>query len=265
MILADSRFKLDKPVNFTDYIQHRDNNAESIFALQYYYYTGPADPYSGAPSNMINRINTNVPGAWSNTFVDSRTYARFGSDPRLYEATLYDYGWSSWSTATAGPVWKNLDVTSPTFRSWARKYIDFYNTATPRDATKNVDLIRLADVYLMYAETVLKIGDATTATEYVNKLRRRAWDETDYNQPGTKGEDLTSITMADLQEERYKELFFENVRWFDLCRWGILAEELAKYPSTRAGTVTYNDKDYYLPIPETEINTNPKLTQSKDY
>jgi len=117
----------------------------------------------------------------------------------------------------------------------------------------------------MYAETVLKLGDANTATEYVNKLRRRAWGETDYNQLGAKGEDLTSITMADLQEERYKELFFENVRWFDLCRWGILQTELAKYPTTRAGVVTYNDKDYYLPMPETELNTNPLLKQSLDY
>ena len=34
-VIGDSRFKLDKPVNFTDYIQHTDNNPECIFSLQY--------------------------------------------------------------------------------------------------------------------------------------------------------------------------------------------------------------------------------------
>jgi hypothetical protein len=126
-------------------------------------------------------------------------------------------------------------------------------------------MIRLGDVYLMYAEAALMLGDESTAKEYVNKVRRRAWGEADFNAPGTKGEDLSTVTIQILQEERYKELFYENVRWFDLCRWGILQTELAKYPTTRAGVVTYNDKDYYLPIPESELNTNPLLKQSLDY
>lgn len=264
-IISDSRFKLDRPVNFSEYIQHNDNSVESIFSLQYYYYNGPADAYSGAPSNQINRIHTNVPGAWVNTFVDARTFARFGNDPRIYEATLYDKGWSVWSTATTPPVWITLDTNSSLFRCYPRKYIDFFNTSSPRDATKNVEIIRLADVYLMYAEACLQSGDVSTAKEYVNKLRRRAWGEVDYNESGSKGEDLTNVTLPVLQEERYKELFFENSRWFDLCRWGILQQELAKYPSTMAGVVTYDDKDFYLPIPESELNTNVNLKQSKGY
>lgn len=264
-IIADSRFALDKPVNFTDYIQHSDNNSECIFSLQYYDYSGPADSYSGAPIHQINKIITNVPGAWLNTFTDARTAGRFGSDPRLYEATLYDIGWSKWSTSTTPPVWKTLNVTDAGFRYWPRKIIDFFDVSSPRDATKNVDMIRLGDVYLMYAEVALGLGDVNTATEYVNKVRRRAWGEANYNIPGTKGEDLSTVTLPVLQEERYKELFNENIRWFDLCRWGILQTELAKYPTTRAGVVTYNDKDYYLPMPETELNTNPLLKQSLDY
>lgn len=264
-IINDSRFKLDKPVNLTDYIQHNDNNAECVFTLQYYTYTGPADSYSGAPEHQINKIVTNVPSAWQNEFIDKRTAGRFGTDPRLYEASLYDNGWSSWSTISAPPVWKLLDVNATGFRYWPRKTIDFFDNASPQNSTKNVDIIRLADIYLMYAEIVLKLGDANTATEYVNKLRRRAWGETDYNIPGTKGEDLASVNLPVIQEERYKELFFENIRWFDLCRWGTLQSELAKYPTTQAGVVTYNDKDYYLPIPEAELNKNPLLKQSLDY
>ena len=53
-------------------------------------------------------------------------------------------------------------------------------------STKNVDIIRLADIYLMYAEVMLKLNSADVATEYVNKVRRRAWGESNYDVPGTK-------------------------------------------------------------------------------
>ena len=263
-ILSDSRFALDIPVNFTDYIQHTDNNAECIFSLQYYD-SDRADVYAEDPIQSVPRIMTNVPNAWKNTFIDAQTYARFGSDPRLYEATLYDVTWSEWSTNTSGPVWTTLDPTASDFRGYPRKTVDFYDYSSPRDATKNIDIIRLADVYLMYAEANLQLGNTSLATEYVNKVRRRAWDEADYNSPATKGEDFASVDLSIIQEERYKELFFENIRWFDLCRWQILESELAKYPTTNAGVVTYNDIDYYLPIPESELNSNYLLKQSSGY
>jgi hypothetical protein len=259
LVIGDSRFKLDRRLNFTDYIQHNDNNTESIFALQFF------EDANGQRQHQVARTNTNVPSAWKNTFIDPRSLARFGSDPRIYEATLYDYTWSTWSTATAPPVWKQIDPMAPDFRCYPRKYVNFYDYASPRDNTKNQELIRLADVYLMYAEASLGLGNTAVATEYVNKVRRRGWGEDDYNSPGTMGEDLTTIDLPTLQEERFKELFFEYDRWFDLCRWQILEQELTKYPTTRAGVVTYNQHDYYLPIPEKQIKTNPTLKQSEGY
>jgi starch-binding outer membrane protein, SusD/RagB family len=264
-VILDSRFALDKPVNFTDYIQHIDNNAESVYTLQFYDYNGTADAYTYGPSQSVTRINSNVPGAWKNTFIDNRTKNRFDTDPRIYEATMYDHGWSAWSTNATPPVFILLDVNQTGFRYYERKSINFFDYGSPRDNTKNIDVIRLADIYLMYAEAALNSGDAPEATEYVNKLRRRAWGETDYNTPATLGEDLSSVDMATIQEERYKELFFENVRWFDICRWGILQSELAKYPTTRAGVVTYDDKDYFMPMPESELTKNPLLKQSLGY
>lgn len=262
-IIGDSRFKLDKPVNFTDYIQHTDNNAECIFSLQFYLSSGSA--YEDAPQHHLVRIFGGAPGAWNNYFIDQRTAARFGNDPRLYEATLYDYTWDTWSTSTAYVTFKKADTSVPDYRYFARKYTDFFNVSSPVFSTKNVDIIRLADVYLMYAEVMLNQNSVDVATEYVNKVRRRAWGESDYNVAGTKGEDLSTVTMTVLQEERYKELFFENIRWYDICRWGILEEELAKYPSTKAGTVHYDPQDYYLPIPESELRSNPLLGQSRGY
>lgn len=269
-IIADSRFALDRPVNLTDYIQHNDNNAESIFDLQYYYDTERQSRGKNYPVHQLALINTNVPGAWKNTFIDARTFARFGcgtpgQDPRIYEVTLYDHTWSTWATETTAPVWATVDVNAPDFRCYIRKWTDFYRWNSPSVNSKNVPLIRLADVYLMYAEVNLQLGQGSVATEYVNKVRRRAWDEADYNAPGTKGEDFATVDIAVIQEERYKELFGEFHRWFDLCRWGILEQELAKYPTTRAGVVTYNHNDYYCPIPQEQLNVNPLLEQSLGY
>lgn len=264
-VINDSRFKLDRTVNLTDYIQHTDNNAECVFSLQYYYYDGPADSYNGAPSHHLNRIYADVPGAWKNYFVDQHTVARFGTDPRLYETTLYDYTWETWATNDAGPVFKKNDTSVDDYRYYPRKYIDFFEVKVPRDCSKNVDIIRLADVYLMYAEVLLNTGMTADATEYVNKVRRRAYSEVNYDMPGTQGEDLSNLTIGVLQEERYRELFFENIRWFDLCRWGILENELQRYPTTKAGKVSYDPEDYYLPLPESELKSNPLLKQSKGY
>ena len=263
-VLADSRFSLDRPVNFTDHIQHIDNNPECIFSLQYYLFS-KGSAYNDSPEHHLVRIFGGAPGSWKNYFVDQRTAARFGNDPRLYEATLYDYDIDKWSTATEAVVFKKVDPTVEDFRYYQRKYTDFYKTSNQVFSNKNVDIIRLGDVYLMYAEVMLKKGSTDVAKEYVNKLRRRAWDEKDYNAPGTKGEDLTAISMEVIQEERYKELFFENTRWYDLCRWGILEQELAKYPTTKAGAVHYDPQDYYVPIPESELRSNPLMKQSKGY
>lgn len=269
-VISDSRFALDRPVNFTDYIQHTDNNAEIIFSFQYYFDAVRQSRGRNHPLHQLALINTNVANAWQNTFLDAHTYARFDcgtpdQDPRIYEASLYDHTWSEWATESAEPVWTTVDVNDPTFRAYTRKCIDFYKTAGPHLSTKNTPMIRLADVYLMYAEAQLQNGNVATATEYINKVRRRAWDEADYDAPGTKGEDFATVDMSILQEERFKELFFEPHRWFDLCRWGILESELAIYPLTRAGVVTYDPIDYYCPIPISQINVNPMLEQSQGY
>jgi len=263
-VINDPRFSLDRPVNFTDYIQHSDNNPEIIYAFQYYDDDGTTDAYSQPPYHQINKIFTNVIGAWKNYFIDKRRAARFGDDPRIYEASLYDVTCLSWSDDDSAPVWNNADTDVSDFRYYPRKYIDFFDSS-PRHTTKNVNMIRLADVYLMYAEVMLSLGNTGVATEYVNKVRRRAWNEADYDSPATKGEDLSTVVMETIQGERYKELFFEGHRWFDICRWGIVGEELAKYPTTRAGVVHYDDNDYYMPFPETELKSNPLLEQSLDY
>lgn len=103
--------------------------------------------------------------------------------------------------------------------------------------------IRLADIYLMYAEAVLQAsGDVATAITYIDKVRSRAGvitlqqylenngglfpqlhisKQVHGNQPLVVA-DVANV-MTHLQRvERPLELCFEGHRWKDLVRWGIV-------------------------------------------
>ena len=130
--------------------------------------------------------------------------------------------------------------------------------------------MRLADVYLMYAEVMNKLGDDTKAIEYSNKVRRRAYglDSETPNASVDFTSALSPIQVRDsIREERFRELFAEGHRWYDMVRWKIVEEEVLKYNEKRKtqGLILYQPKDYYYPIPLFELDTNKKAIPSTDY
>lgn len=120
-------------------------------------------------------------------------------------------------------------------------------------------LFRLADVYLMYAEATLRGGggDEATAVSYMNLLRARA------NNFGT----VTSIDLDYILNERARELFWEGHRRTDLIRFGKFSDGDYVWPwkgGVKEGTSTPGYLDL-LPIPATDLNANPNLTQNPGY
>lgn len=126
-------------------------------------------------------------------------------------------------------------------------YLDSEDPATDARSGINFRHIRLADVYLMYAEAVLeRDGDVTEALKYVEKVRERAGVMTleqymDANgnmipvldksrfANGLVQHDLVPLTAESLLHhirmvERPLELAYEGHRWYDLVRWGIVKE-----------------------------------------
>ncbi len=76
-------------------------------------------------------------------------------------------------------------------------------------------LFRLGEMYLIYAEAVLRGGTGGTAAralEYFNLLRTRAYGNTSGN--------LGAITVKDILNERMRELYWEGFRRTDLIRYG---------------------------------------------
>jgi hypothetical protein len=144
--------------------------------------------------------------------------------------------------------------------------------------TFEVPFLRLADIYLMYAEAVNEAygpaGSAPggmTAVEAVNVIRNRATlPDVDPRYYASKEE-----FREFLRQERAVELAFENHRWYDLRRWYVahLLEYREKYILNFDKDHTYFDralyltrvfeeKHYWLPFPTNQVALYPEFTQN---
>ena len=125
-------------------------------------------------------------------------------------------------------------------------------------------MFRLADVYLMYAEAVLRSGtggDVTTALQYVNALRTRGYQNTDGNI--TAGE----LNLDFVLDERARELQWEATRRTDLIRFGKFTGSDYVWPwkgNALEGTGVEAFRNLY-PIPSSDITANPNLVQNPGY
>lgn len=125
-------------------------------------------------------------------------------------------------------------------------------------------LFRLADVYLIYAEAVLRGGsggDIGTAVNLVNEIRNRAYEG-----------DLGTVTAAELDldfilAERARELYWEAHRRTDLIRFGLFVGNEYLWPwkgGIMEGQAVEPCRTLY-PIPFDDIIANPNLDQIDCY
>ena len=134
--------------------------------------------------------------------------------------------------------------------------------------------IRHAEIILNYAEACMELGDNTTATTYINMIRKRS---------GLP--DFTGDIETALRHERKIELYAEEHRWYDIRRWKVLEESLSKpnygidiLEVNDEGTITttwtrlvaqpankFIKKMYWIPIEAAELKRAPQLIQNPGY
>jgi len=132
--------------------------------------------------------------------------------------------------------------------------------------------LRLADVYLMYAESAAQAyGGANgkdpnislTAVEAINRVRTRA-KVAPIHSKYTASLDLF---MSEVRRERAVELAFESHRFNDLRRWLLLAEKpytiKTKQEFNRVGNYATDDVNVYNPLKDP--NYNPKENEVSDF
>ncbi|MBJ6366669.1 RagB/SusD family nutrient uptake outer membrane protein [Snuella sedimenti] len=171
---------------------------------------------------------------------------------------------------------------------WPKKLINIKTTV--RNGTSlNADryafpIIRLADLYLYYAEALNEVKGTpdNEVYEYIDLVRERAgldgvvqsWanHSNEPTKPSTK-----SGMREIIQQERMIELAFEGARFWDLRRWklterymnkpikgwNVLAQDAEDYYNVKTlYNPSFTQKDYLWPIAEGEIVNNPNLIQN---
>lgn len=259
------------------FLRENNNNTESIFALQWVVGSGEWGAQNSVQAYYAAEpAITGVGDGWGGgTMVSPYTFNLLGGtdtdDARRKETFMVRGDHYPQIRSTDGGY--TYEGAAAPFK----KYI----VGRPEDNDGQVDfmsidlntyMIRLAEVYLIYAEAILG-NNATTsdvrALEYFNAVRERA-----------DVSPLSSISFMDILEERVREFTFEGIIWYDLVRFfhwrpqeaisHINNQERDTYPEwnedqgeyeflSLGSAVTVTEADFYYPIPEADRTANPNL------
>jgi hypothetical protein len=267
--------------SYYDLFKAQNNDSpESLFALQWApgvgYGSGNANQLYFSPSNTILPQKA---GGWIPMQPTYDLYQMYSSaDTIRRKATIMltgdhypelDQAHGGYKATMVGLkkhiVGNEKDNNSPTMEPWSSP---LHNT-----------ILRLADVYLVYAEAIL--GNSTTtsdpeAIKYFNLVRARAGVDP-----------VLSLDAATLRKERRIELAFEGQYWIDLVRYSYYdpanAVQFLNNQDANHGRIsfTYDTltkkatrdtvappltlpatiNSFTLPIPASELTSDPKLLE----
>ena len=185
-------------------------------------------------------------------------------DPRL-KTTLWVPGmsWRNKSIET-GDTYGGAAAAYSTI--YVNKYFDSFDTSNSWDGGDDFYVIRYAEVLLSLAEAYVEQGtNLDKAIQLVDQVRARVgMPSVEQVEKATSQSDLREI----VRHERRVELAFEGIRLYDLYRWHLLEEEVAKINAEKAKYgFWYEDrfyrgeKEYVWPIPQVELDANENLEQ----
>lgn len=260
-IITSNQYNLVESFDYVCSVEN-ENNEESIYEIQYQkFQTNPWYAFGGSAAagqvkNFLFSPNQVGGQQWflpTQEFVDE-----FEAGDLRLKATVYQEG----DTMRGGEENVNAKLeTNPYFKSsasptgycWKKNLEPLRVSEWPGGFSDNYVWMRLADVYLMYAEAVIQSGIGEDWKTYCNLIRRRAG-------LGTVDEYLnaTGVTeMEYIKHERRVELALEYHRFNDLRRWGDAQTVLAERG--------FQKKHYYLPVPQNEIDLSRTLTQNENW
>lgn len=152
---------------------------------------------------------------------------------------------NGWSCLKFNNIPHNMDQNSYLATAASKAYSDI-----------DFPMIRLGEIYLIYAEACMNLGQANTALPKVQDLAARA---------GVTAP--TSITQEWLIEERARELMWEGHRRTDLIRYGKFTSSsfLWTYKGGSFSGQGFDDHMKIFAIPASELASNPELHQNPGY
>ena len=135
----------------------------------------------------------------------------------------------------------------------ARCYKWEYESGLTGAMENDYHIFRLADIYLMKAEALVRMsGSSAEADLLINAIRSRAFN-------GEPSKLLENATLNDIYHERRFELAWEGFGRQDQIRFGTFQDEI---PDWKGKTDSHLD---LFPIPQVAINANENLVQNPGY
>jgi hypothetical protein len=257
-IITDGRYKLDNSFKNIFYEECQDvetHGREVIFELPYnlgvrgrmVYWFGLK--HAADPNGVNGKYTTTNMGG--NIFVMPSFYYDFNDADTRRDITIALYEVKPVDNVISQVV---TNVNNLQLGKWRAEWCKVKITGTD-DGVSPIAL-RYADVLLMFAEADLYLG-GTEGKEYFNKVRRRAFGKA---LDATSNIDL-DLTLDNIKQERAFEFCGENIRKYDLIRWGELKTKMdvakAKMQRLRDGQGEYAD------VPSS-IYTKPYVIDPKD-
>lgn len=232
-----------------------ENGAESIFEIGAVAVQAAVAGPGATPYNMIQGVR-GVPNlGWGfNRPSDDLVASYEAGDPRR-QATIIYVGEVLPDGSTI--VQDNPEILNERYnqKAWVPAHAGLQD-----NGPGNLRLLRYADILLLAAEAYNETGNPTKALEYLNMVRARARGSNNFILP-----DITITDKDMLREkiyhERRVELAMEEHRWFDLARWGRIADVMGPLKPNFVAT-----KHTLLPVPQSELDlTGGTILQNPGY
>ncbi|HTN07110.1 RagB/SusD family nutrient uptake outer membrane protein [Agriterribacter sp.] len=145
---------------------------------------------------------------------------------------------------------------------WPMNNLPLINKVRGGDVSSFI-IYRFADILLLKAEALTELNqldDGSGAQFYLNKIRNRV------GLANTTATTQAALRLA-IEKERQLELAFEGYRWFDLQRTGRTLEVMRNAKKANNEPLNYPIQEFRLlfPVPQNEMDRNPRLTQNPGY
>lgn len=242
-----------------------DNNCEMIFSKQYGSYlsgnyhdvywreapngdVGSNVGYTNPTQNMVDAFQMKDGKFYNESALYDPLNPYDNRDPRFNATIMHDGAdWRGRKIMMAlgerdNPLQGGYrNVTGYTLRKFLDPSIDG-SRLDLIDRYGNSCIVRLAEIYLIYAESMWNLGEKEVAREYINKVRTRP----SVDMPAIPA---SEFKFEQIMHERRVELAFEGQRFWDICRWKIGPEAMGALIEgitvvvDDAGNRTYERKD----------------------
>jgi starch-binding outer membrane protein, SusD/RagB family len=242
--------------NYVEAFQpQNEGGKEDVWSWQFLQY---------APSGNQGYINSQFQP--NPTIYNKRGFGRFAIMPYLYDmfepederVLAMIKGTYTISIYSDGTLVRTKEGETPNGYPYTTKFTDpVQGKITHNQDDTNWPIIRFADILLMYSEAVNESAGSTDEAYYgIDLVRARS--NASALPRGLSQEEL----RQKIREERLLELHGEGHSWFDLVRWGNLAERIKE---VNPDASVQWPRHRFFPIPQTEVDANPNLDQNELY